>query len=163
MIRRLTPTDEAAAELVLDEALGGRVQARRGEVVDVLAHPALGAFVGSDLAGLATYSVDLGGGGAELVALAVRSSHRRRGLGAALVDAAFEAAAASGSRRMWLITTNDNLTALALYQRQGFRLVEVDAGAVDRARLLKPSIPDVGEHGIPVHDELMLERLTERP
>lgn len=162
MIRPLTPTDEAAAELVLGEALGGRVQARKGEVVDVLARPALGAFVGGDLAGLATYSVDEDGG-AELVALAVLPVHRRRGLGAALVDAAFEAAEASGSRRMWLITTNDNLTALALYQRHGFRLVAVDAGAVDRARLLKPSIPVVGEHGIPMHDELLLERLAARP
>jgi ribosomal protein S18 acetylase RimI-like enzyme len=161
VIRPLTPTDEPAAERLLDEALGGRAQVRKGEVIDVLARPALGAFVGDDLAGLATYSVDRVVG-AELVALAVGSAYRRRGLGAALVDAAFEAAVASGGRRMWLITTNDNLDALALYQRRGFRLVAVNAGAVDRARLLKPSIPDVGAHGIPMHDELMLERVVKR-
>jgi len=161
MIRPLAPRDEPAAERLLDEALGGRLQARNDQLVDVLDRTGLAAYVGDELAGLATYSVD--GGGAELVALAVGTAARRRGLGAALVDAAFEAAAASGARRMWLITTNDNLDALALYQRRGFRLVAVRAGAVDRARLLKPSIPEVGEHGIPMHDELVLERLVERP
>jgi hypothetical protein len=30
-------------------------------------------------------------------------------------------------------------------------------GAVDRARLVKPSIPLVGAYGIEIHDELMLE------
>jgi len=88
---------------------------------------------------------------------------RRLGAGSVLLAAATEVARKAGARRLWLITTNDNLDALALYQRRGFRLVAVRAGAVDRARLLKPSIPEVGEHGIPMHDELVLERLVERP
>ena len=63
---------------------------------------------------------------------------------------------------MWLLTTNDNLDALRLYQRHGFRLVQVHPGAVDLARQAKPSIPEVGAYGIPLRDELILERdLTE--
>ena len=162
MIRPLADVDEQAAACLLDEALGGRAQARKDELVDVLAHPAVGAFVEGELAGVATYSVD-SAGSAELVALAVGSGYRRRGIGAALVDASLEAAAAGGASRMWLVTTNDNLGALALYQRRGFRLVEIRRGAVDRVRLLKPSIPEVGAHGIAVHDELVLERAVVRP
>jgi hypothetical protein len=29
---------------------------------------------------------------------------------------------------------------------------------IDEARRLKPGIPEVGEHGIPLHDELEFER-----
>ncbi|MEV5689817.1 GNAT family N-acetyltransferase [Micromonospora globbae] len=81
------------------------------------------------------------------------------GVGTALLDAAAATARAAGLARLWLITTNDNLRALRFYQRRGLRLVGVDRGAVDRARRLKPEIPLVGEDGIPLHDELILERL----
>jgi DNA helicase-2/ATP-dependent DNA helicase PcrA len=36
-------------------------------------------------------------------------------------------------------------------------LERVDLGAVDRARLLKPTIPLMGHDGIPIRDELVLE------
>ncbi len=59
---------------------------------------------------------------------------------------------------MWLTTTNDNLDALRFYQRRGFRLVALRPGAVDVARRdLKPELPDIGTHGIPMRDELDLE------
>jgi ribosomal protein S18 acetylase RimI-like enzyme len=157
MIRSLTQADKPAAAQLIDDALGGRLQARMDELVDVLAFPALGAFVDGDLAGVATYSVD-GTGAAELVALAVAPGCRRQGHGAALVGAVLRAAATHGATRVWLVTTNDNLDALRAYQQQGFRLVEVRRDAVDRARVLKPSIPEVGDHGIARHDELVLER-----
>ena len=69
-------------------------------------------------------------------------------------------AEASGAHRLWLITTNDNVDALRFYQRRGYRLARVDAGAVDRSRAaLKPAIPEIGAHGIPLRDELELELL----
>jgi hypothetical protein len=47
---------------------------------------------------------------------------------------------------------------LRFYQRRGFRLAELHVGAVDEARRLKPTIPTIGDHGIPLRDELVLER-----
>jgi len=73
-------------------------------------------------------------------------------VGSELHAAAFAAASARGLRRVWLLTTNDNLDALRFYQRRGMRIANVH-----RARALKPSIPTVGEHGIEVHDEIELE------
>ena len=64
---------------------------------------------------------------------------------------------AAGCRRLWLITTNDNLAALRFYQRRGFELVAVHRRAVAAARRLKPEIPLVGAHGIPIRDEIELE------
>jgi N-acetylglutamate synthase-like GNAT family acetyltransferase len=80
-----------------------------------------------------------------------------RGAGTVLLDAAVTRARQARLRRVWLITTNDNLDALRFYQRRGMRIVHVDPGAVDRARRLKPGIPPVGAYGIPLRDELTLE------
>jgi hypothetical protein len=60
-------------------------------------------------------------------------------------------------RRVWLITTNDNLNALRFYQRRGMRPVAVHRGAVDEARRIKPTVSLTGDHGIPIRDELEFE------
>jgi len=62
-------------------------------------------------------------------------------------------------RRLWLITTNDNLPALRFYQRLGWDLVALHRGAVDEARRFKPEIPRVGLDGIALRHELELELL----
>jgi ribosomal protein S18 acetylase RimI-like enzyme len=53
-------------------------------------------------------------------------------------------------------TTNDNTRALRFYQRAGFDLTALRPGAVAEARKSKPEIPEVGEDGIPIRDELEL-------
>jgi GNAT superfamily N-acetyltransferase len=82
----------------------------------------------------------------------------RVGTGTRLLEAALAAARAAGCTTVCLTTTNDNLDALRFYQRRGFRLSDLRAGAVDRARrTLKPEIPPVGAYGIAIRDELDLE------
>ncbi|MEY2461653.1 MAG: hypothetical protein QOG30_3483 [Acidimicrobiaceae bacterium] len=151
-VRRLEPSDAAAAESLLESELGGRMQARLGEVHDVLAATGFCAWDGDRPVGVATRS------GSELAALCVVADRRGSGVGAALVEAVAADAVADGHDELWLVTTNDNLDALRLYQRHGFRLTELHAGGVDRAREMKPQIPLVGKHGIPMHDELVLTR-----
>jgi hypothetical protein len=56
-----------------------------------------------------------------------------------------------------LVTTNNNLRALAFYQKRVFRLVRLVPGAVEQSRKLKPSIPQVDAAGLPIRDELHLE------
>lgn len=60
--------------------------------------------------------------------------------------------------RIWLITTNDNLNALGFYQKRGFRIKAVYPGAVDEARRIKPEIPLAASNGIPIRDEIELEK-----
>ncbi|HLF72979.1 MAG TPA: GNAT family N-acetyltransferase [Anaerolineales bacterium] len=81
------------------------------------------------------------------------------GLGTALIEEVIEAARAKGCRRVFLITTNDNLRALGFYQKRGFELVAVHRGAVNESRKIKPSIPLIGNDGIPLLDEIELEML----
>ena len=157
MIRRLTEADASDADRVVQAVLGSRHQVRGEEVVDVLACPGLGMFAGGSLIGLVTHAVQ--DSDAEIVALGVVEGYRGHGCASALVAAAVAEFVHAGVQRVCVVTTNDNLRALATYQRQGFRLVELRPGAVARARSLKPSIPLIGEHGIAIHDELVLQRL----
>jgi GNAT superfamily N-acetyltransferase len=79
------------------------------------------------------------------------------GIGTTLLEAVKHVAIEVGCRRLWLITTNDNLDALRFYQRRGLALVAVYRNAVNRSRELKPEIPEVGAYGIPLRDEIELE------
>ena len=143
--------DERWATGFLDEYLGGRLQARGGELIDVLA-PGLG-FVAGDGVGILTYRVD--GDALELTAIAAEP--RGRGTGTSLVDALVAAARYVRASRIWVVTTNDNLDARAFYEHRGFRVTTVRTGAIDEARrTLKPTIPLIGEHGIEMHDEIEL-------
>jgi ribosomal protein S18 acetylase RimI-like enzyme len=155
LVRAYEPAlDEAWATEFLEAELGGRWQARRDELVDVL-EPGLG-FVAERAgrpAGILAYRMEPDA--VELAALAV--TPRRAGLGTALVAALAEVVGAAGRRRIWVVTTNDNVDALGFYQRRGYRIAAVRVGAVDRARdRLKPSIGRLGQHGIPLRDEIEL-------
>ena len=151
-IRALLADDESAAAAVLDSALGGRLQARLGELHDVLTGTGFAAWDGDRLVGVVTRH------GPELSALAVVSELRGAGIGGALIEAVAADALAKGEAELWLVTTNDNLNGLRLYQRHDFRLAELHVGGVDRARALKPEIPATGKQGIPLRDELVLRR-----
>jgi ribosomal protein S18 acetylase RimI-like enzyme len=127
----------------------------RGVAHELARLPALVALDGVEIVGIATYLVD----GWECELITLNAFQRSRGIGAALLEAVVEQARAAACRRLWLITTSDNLGAQRFYRRRGLRLVAIHHGAVDDARRLKPSIPLVGEHGIEIHDELEFELL----
>ena len=61
-------------------------------------------------------------------------------------------------KRMQLITINDNLRALQFYQKRGYRLTKIYKDAMDEVRKVKPYVPLIGENGIPLRDELELEK-----
>lgn len=107
-----------------------------------------------DIVGLLTYRSD-GNGGMELLSL--NATQEGAGIGSSLMLNAIDRARESGFNRIWLTTTNDMLRAIGFYQRLGFRMTAINLGAVDEARRLKPEIPLVGERGVPMHDEVLME------
>ena len=133
--------------------------ARHDVLVDALDHPAVLAWSEGELTGVATYVVD----GDDCELLTLHAATRLTGIGSALLTAVQGIARDAGCRRLWVVTTNDNVEALRFYQRRGFRLSQIRAGAVDRSRqALKPEIPWTGAHGIPLRDELELEMALAR-
>ncbi|CAJ1001544.1 MULTISPECIES: GNAT family N-acetyltransferase [Bacillales] len=116
--------------------------------------PGFAAFCGEELVGLVTYAVADG----QLQVVSLDSVREGIGVGTSLMLAVERVARDSGMDRVWLLTTNDNLNALRFYQKRGYVLVAVHRNAVEQARRLKPQIPTVGSDGIPLRDEIELEK-----
>ena len=153
-IRAREPADEAQVGAFLRANHSERV-ARLEQLVRPLEHSALVAEDGERLAGVLTYML----GERECEILTLHAAAQWRGTGTALIEAVERIAREAGCTRLWVLTTNDNVDALRFYQRRGFRLAALNAGAVDRSRAqLKPEISEHGEYGIPIRDELVLER-----
>ena len=111
------------------------------------------ALDGDQWVGLVTYTfID---SGCEIVSL--DSLRAGQGIGSRLIQDVVDVARRAGCKRVFLITTNDNLEALGFYQKRGFSLVKVSRGAVGEARKIKPGIPLIGLHGILLRDEIELE------
>ena len=156
-IRAFEPDDGPWAVALADRMMGGRLQVRRGEAIDALNVPGFVALVDGEPSGLLTYRVS--GTESELVFLVVAEGTQRSGIGSALIDAWIYESRDAGCVRLWVVTTNDNLPALAFYQRHGMRLASLRPRAAEFARRIKPTIPPTGHDGIPIRDELELERL----
>ena len=155
-VRPREAADLPAAEVFLAEHNSARV-ARRGELLEPLDHPALLAEAGGGMLGLLTYVPGPGWEQCEVLTLHVTGQWH--GVGTALIEAVEQLAAEHGCARLWLITTNDNVDALRFYQRRGFQLAAIHRHAVDESRgKLKPEIPVTGAYGIPVRDEIELEK-----
>lgn len=153
-IRAAEPDDRAELEGFLERWCSLQV-ARLGLLEHPLDHNMLVAERDGRLVGALTYVVR----GAECEVLTLHADERRKGMGSALIAEVKQIARRAGCTRLWLITTNDNLDALRFYQRRGFRLAALHPGAVDDSRRrLKPAIPELGDHGIPIRDELEFEQ-----
>ena len=147
--RPLTEVDRAWVVDAAPDLWGSNVVVAHGEVFEPATLEGFVAEDGGVRAGLLTYRAD--DDACEVVT--IDAFEARRGIGSALMDAILSL----GHRRVWLITTNDNVPAQRFYERLGFRLVAVREGELRRSRELKPEIPLVGVGGVPIRDELEYE------
>jgi ribosomal protein S18 acetylase RimI-like enzyme len=152
-IRPLSPADRDWATRHFAEHWGAEIAVAHCTIYHPAALPGFVAELDGKTVGLVTFHI--AGDACEIVTL--DSLRPDQGIGTALIVAVKAAADAAGCRRLWLITTNDNLHALGFYQKRGFRLAAVHPGAVNESRKLKPEIPLIGNDGIPIRDEIELE------
>ena len=108
---------------------------------------------GRDWVGLLTFVIQ----NDECEVTSLDSLREGQSIGSKLIVQAIEEARARGCKRLFLITTNDNLNALGFYQRRGFEIASIYRGAVNESRKTKPGIPLVGYNNIPLRDEIELE------
>ncbi len=126
-----------------------------GELIDLGTADGWYATDGDEIIGLITYRIV----NDEMEILSLDSVHKKRGVGTILLNETIDKAKDCRCKRIKVITTNDNLNALKFYQKHGFELVKIHRNAVDVARKLKPSIPLIGNDGIPLKHEIELEHM----
>jgi ribosomal protein S18 acetylase RimI-like enzyme len=153
-VRALRDDERAWAAAVIRERWGADVVIGGGRELRPAELSALVAEADGERAGLATYVIE--DGDCELASLDALTIGG--GIGGALVEGVADAARAAGCTRVRVITTNDNLPALRLYQRHGFVLAAVRLDEIAVTRRRKPQISATGHAGIPIRDELELER-----
>ncbi len=153
----LRPDDRPWVAEFLREHWGSPEIVTRGRVHDGTALPGFKAVSGQTPVGLITYRMEAG----ECEIVSLDSLSEGVGVGTALIENVRRAAEKASCRRLWLITTNDNLYAVRFYQRRGFSLAALHRGALEVSRKLKPSIPLRGIDGIPLRDEIEMEILLE--
>lgn len=95
--------------------------------------------------------------GKELEIISLNSFLQGKGIGTRLVKKVINLAKDEKLKRVWVVTTNDNLNALRFYQKINFHLKKIYPNAMDFTRKLKPKIPKIGKNGIPIKDEIELE------
>lgn len=157
-IRPFAAGDRQWALHLVCERWGSETVVTRGAVHRPAELPGFVAVRRGERIGLVTYNVDQDG--CQIVSL--DSVEQGIGVGTALIEATERWAWQQGCTRLWLVTTNDNVEALRFYQKRGFVLVELHRDAVEASRRLKPAIPTVGAHGIPIRDEIELEMILNR-
>jgi len=151
-IRALEEDDHAWVIELLRERWGSEVVVTRGRARDASLLEGFVAEIEGEPAGLATYETR----GAESELVTLDSLREGDGVGSSLVAAVASAAWKQGCRKLSVVTTNDNTRALGFYQRRGFFLTALRKGEIERSRRLKPEIPELGFHDIPIRDELEL-------
>lgn len=91
----------------------------------------------------------------EIRNMAVRADQQRRGIGARLVRAAIELAAAESATMLLVATAAADPGNLRFYQRQGFRMRSIERNAFGPHNGYPPGITI---DGIPLRDRVWLDR-----
>jgi ribosomal protein S18 acetylase RimI-like enzyme len=152
-VSRITPGDrDWVADTLVREWTSTSV-ARLGELVEAADLPGHLATLAGRRVGLVLVDVKH----RECEVVAISTSDHRRGVGRALMECCFAEARATGCRRVWLVTTNNNIAAIAFYQRVGMDLRALHRHAVRVSRELKPTIPERDAAGVRIDHELEFE------
>jgi ribosomal protein S18 acetylase RimI-like enzyme len=154
-VRAAVAADAGWVRERLDAAWGSVLVARRGELLDASAFPALVAEQDGVPVGLLVLAVRA----EECEVVSLTADVRGSGVGRALLLHCVEVARRAGCRRLTLTTTDNNVAAIAFYRRMGLTRVGFRPDGVAASRRVKPSIPLRDEHGVAIADEDDLELL----
>ncbi len=153
LVRATQASERNWVESFIKSHWGSEIVVAKGRVTRPAELDGFAALQGEKPIGLLTYRTE--GPDCEIVTL--DSTVQGKGIGTILIDAVKQKAKVNGCRRLWLITTNDNLNALGFYQKKRFRLVALYPNALEASRKLKPEISLKASNGVPIRDELELE------
>lgn len=148
--------DAGTRKLVIDyisNNWGSNIIVTKGKVHNAEELPGFVALVDGEVKGSITYNIE--NNECEIVSLG--SLQENIGIGSELINRVVNEAKNNGCKRVWLITTNDNIHAIRFYQKRGFDMVALHRNAINESRKIKPQIPLTGIDGIPILHEIEFE------
>ncbi len=129
----------------------------KGIAIDTTVLPGFLFVEKNAIKGVVTYHIQ----NEECEIVTLNSFEENRGIGTSLITKVLTIARENKCKRLWLITTNDDINAIRFYQRKGFDLKAAHINAMEVSRKLKPSIPLIGMDQIPIKHELEFEILLD--
>lgn len=129
-IRAIEDSDRTDISQILAEYWGSAKIINRGVIHQADKLPGFIAFSDNKIVGLITYNIK--GTDCEIVTL--NSFDENRGIGTSLINRVRHKGNESGCKNLWLITTNDNLSAIRFYQKRGFNISAIYEGAIEKSR-----------------------------
>jgi len=131
IVRTALPSDAAVLAAVHRAAFEAHWD--EASIAGLLVSPGAFAFVGAFSSTAGFVLCRMAADEAEILTLATVPDHRRRGLGAALLDAAVREVRARGGAVLCLEVAADNAAARALYAKAGFVAAGARCGYYGRA------------------------------
>jgi N-acetylglutamate synthase-like GNAT family acetyltransferase len=142
-----------ALEVLKDHWGETTILVSRGQVHDIRKLPGFIAVKDHKVVGIITYKLENN----ELEIITLNAFEENKGIGTNLIEEVIKEGNELGCKRVWLITTNDNVHAMRFYQLKGFDMVAFHEDALNKAREIKPEIPEIGHFGIKVEHEIKFE------
>lgn len=122
----------------------------KGEQVDISEEDGFCILDGQNVEAVVTYRMK--NNICEITLL--HTAKQQCGIGTRLVQEVIKAAREKGADTITVVTTNDNIGAIAFYQKIGFDMEMLYRNSMDYVRKLKPTVPAIGDNNIPLRHEI---------
>ena len=143
---------ETAKQLFIKK-WGGEFMVSRGQIHNFNDLDGFVAIENDKIAGVLTFKKSNN----EIEMISLDSLKENAGIGTALLNTIIDFAKYNSIKRLWLITTNDNLNALRFYQKRNWTITAIHKDAILASRKIKSTIPLTGYYDIPLRHEIELE------
>jgi GNAT superfamily N-acetyltransferase len=156
-IRRIEEVDRKWIRDLLLKEWQSPLVVTRGVMHQADLLPGFLAEITGNRQGLITYNIKV----SQCEIITLNSLVEKQGIGSGLIETVRKEASTLGCKRLWLITTNDNVDAIKFYKNRGFKVAAIHKNAVNESRILKPEIPLTSINGVPICDEIEMELMLE--
>lgn len=154
IVRQIKLEDKEWVRQALKNLWGSEEMVVRGRVLNLSDVPGFISEEDRRKVGLITYKIT----GEECEITSLNTLTPGKGIGTALLAEVERLAKEKEFTRLVVSTTNDNTKALHFYQKRGFVISAIRVNIMPEYRKLKPQIPEIGEDGIPLRDEIELQK-----
>ena len=153
--KRISTSDRTLVDEFIRQQWYTTTMIIRGKEIDMTQTEGFYVKEQEDIIGLITYLVS----DDVLEVTSLNSLRENQGIGSKLVDAVIREAKDRKLKKILVVTTNDNINAIKFYQKRGFDMARLYHNALDISRKIKPEIPLIGDHSIPLRHEIEFELL----